>query len=130
MQFTPTQTFSRTDLQNLPAKHRAEIVANIVNNQVHEILALARNGSTSYLFKSFTHDRNTGLKYQNTPTTEELVEGFKTKFPGCTVEYTETWEEVRPGVREQRRGIKIDWSPDIEVVDIEVARRNSVTLKL
>jgi hypothetical protein len=108
--FKMNQTFSRADLQTLPAKHRAEMVANIVNNQVHEILSLARNGSTSYLFKSFTHDRNSGVKYQFTPTTEELVEGFKTKFPGCSVEYTETWEEVRPGVKEQRRGIKIDWS--------------------
>jgi hypothetical protein len=107
MQFT---TFSREDLQTLPAKHRAELVAAIINNHVHQILATAKTGSTFYMFRNFTHEHNTGLRYQIVPTSDELVEAFKTKFPGCSVDYTEAWEEVRPGVKEQRRSIKIDWS--------------------
>ena len=108
MQFTP-QTFSRAELQSLPAKHRAEMATNIVNQHINEILTTAKSGGTSYLFKSFSHAHNTGLK-QFPSTTDELVEAFKNKFPGCNVEYMETWEEVRTGVKEQKRVIKIDWS--------------------
>jgi len=103
-------TFSREDLQTLPAKHRAELVAAIINNHVHQILATAKTGSTSYVFRNFTHEHNTGMRHPIVPTPDELVAAFKAKFPGCSVDYTEAWEEVRPGVKEQRRAIYIDWS--------------------
>ncbi len=102
--------YSREYLQDLPAKYRADHVANIINTHVNQILSAARNGSTSYVFRSFTHDPNSGLKYSIIPTPDELVAMFKAKFPHCHVEYTEIWEEVRLGVKEQRRMIKIDWS--------------------
>jgi hypothetical protein len=43
-------------------------------------------------------------------TPADILEGLKAKFPGCDVELHEEWVDVRPGVREHRSGIRIDWS--------------------
>ena len=110
LKMQPNETFPRSYLQNLRAKRRAENVANIINNHVQQIFSMAITRSTSYVFRSFTHHSHSGAPYGFDPTPDELVDAFKTKFPGCSVDYTEAWEEVRPGVKEQRRSIKIDWS--------------------
>jgi hypothetical protein len=43
-------------------------------------------------------------------TPDDLIEGLRVKFPGCDISHSEEWIDVRPGVREHRKGILIDWS--------------------
>jgi hypothetical protein len=79
-----------------------------------QIKPIATSGCTSYKFTNFKHRGQSGMPYMGyTPTPEDFIEGFKSMFPGCRVEYTDTWEETRPGVREQKRFILIDWSVKI-----------------
>ena len=51
---------------------------------------------------------------QNPPppviTIDDLVSGFKKKFPDCDVSYQETWVEVNSSNRVLKKGIIIDWS--------------------
>jgi hypothetical protein len=63
--------------------------------------------------REFNRLRTNGVRCHPSPyipTDEDLVEGFKATFPDCRVEYTEMWEDVRAGVREQKKGILVDWS--------------------
>jgi hypothetical protein len=79
-----------------------------------QIKPIAINGGTFYKFTNFKHQGQSGVAYSGyTPTPEDFIEGFKSMFPGCRVEYTDTWEETRPGVREQKKFILIDWSVKI-----------------
>ena len=115
-------TMSREQLQQLPAKHRMEAIHSVVNQYSQQVVNAATAGKAFHLvdlatyFKQF---RSGGGEFKVTchtypppyiPTADDLVEGFKEKFPGCRVEYTETWEDVRPGVKEQKSGLLVDWS--------------------
>jgi hypothetical protein len=103
---------SRADLQSIPAKRRLEAIGQYVNEHLYkQVWEAAAKGKTSYLFVTPTRrpiafDPNE--RYKVTP--EDIMEGLKETFPGCTIDFTEEWIDVRPGVREHRAGIKIDWS--------------------
>ncbi len=109
-----TYTFSRAYLQSLPHKHRLTAIENAVDSFHVEITRAATTGKTFYIVESkyFPSVRNGVRTWPEPyiPTTEDLVEGFKTKYLDCKVEYTEVWEETKPGVRTQKKGILIDWS--------------------
>lgn len=109
-------TFSREQLQSLPAKHRADAIDSVVNQYYRQVVNAATAGKAFHLVDLANYFNPRGCAACHTyppayiPTKEDLVEGFKKRFPGCRVEYTETWEDVRPGVKEQRSGILVDWS--------------------
>lgn len=109
-----TQTFSRKYLQGLPEKNRLNAIENCVNNFHVEITRAATAGKTFYVIDSkyFPSLRNGVGQWPPPyiPTTEDMIEGFKLKYLGCNVEYTEVWEETQPGVKNQKKGILIDWS--------------------
>ncbi len=129
MEFGFAYTYSADYLQSLPAKQRRDAIRTAVDHLHSSVLTAATAGKTSHLvnvdqYVGDSKNKAFGKSHTYPPpynvTIDDLLGGFQDKFPGCKVEYTETWEDVRPGVREQRSGILIDWS----------TRRNSVTLKL
>jgi hypothetical protein len=110
MQF-PT-TFSRSDLQAIPAKRRLEAIRSYIDHHVGlNVQHAAAAYKTNYLFvipKVASMGKSYPPAYEVTP--YDIVEGLKAKYPGCDVEFSEEWIETRPGVREHRSGIRIDWS--------------------
>ena len=103
---------TREYLLSLPDKIRWEAIAQAIQTLSPQVTHAASCGKTYTLIPIPTYC-NSGVKSyppQYIPTVTDLVQGFKLKFPDCHVEYTETWEDVRPGVKEQKKGIKIDWS--------------------
>jgi hypothetical protein len=113
-------TFSREYLQSLPVLHRDRTINSVIQQYENEVVSAATAGKAFHLVNVSRHlgtsnQRRGMLGHHTYPpayqvTADDLVEGFKKKFPGCRVEYTETWEDVRPGVKEQRSGILVDWS--------------------
>ena len=109
-----TTTFSREYLQQLPAETRkTELQALLHKSTSNAVIALAKNGITHYLWAHPATRHNIGgiphpahIPFTN----EELVEGLKEMYPGTRIEYQETWVDVRAGVKEQKKGILIDWS--------------------
>lgn len=102
-------TFSRADLRALPAKRRLEAIQLFIDHHLGvSVRSAAADGKTNYLFEIPKKTTYRSAAYQVTP--EDIVEGLKVKYPGCDVEFSEEWVETRPGVREHRSGIKIDWS--------------------
>ena len=108
---------SRTELQGLPEKRRRDAIAMAVTNLQGQVIEAATSGKLfhivdigPYTKARATRNAFTSSHQQYIPTNEDLVEGFQTKFPDCKVEYTETWEDVRPSVRQQKSGILVDWS--------------------
>ncbi len=116
MDFGPKNTFSREYLQELPEKHRISTIMNEVAFLSQPIVQYATAGRKSYMVDVGKYTKplvmNTSIHelvgYK--VTIEDLVEGFKSRFPGCRVEYTEIWEDTKPGIKQQKSGILIDWS--------------------
>jgi hypothetical protein len=110
MQFSTT--FSRADLQAIPAKRRLDAIRSYIDHHVDQNVRLAATlGKTNYLYvivKPYSPGKSHPPAYEVTP--DDIVEGLKSKFPGCDIEFSEEWVETRPGVREHRSGIRIDWS--------------------
>jgi hypothetical protein len=110
MQFSTT--LSRADLQAIPAKRRLDTIRRYIDQHLGEnVQAAAAAGKTSYLFvipPTTAQCRSHPPAYVVTP--DDIVEGLKVKFPDCRIEFSEEWVETRPGVREHRAGILIDWS--------------------
>lgn len=110
-------TYTRAQLQDLPEKRRRDAIRNAMPALRQQVIAAATEGTTFHIvdISQFTKFQNGGFKVHShpkpyIPTVEDLVEGVKATFPDCRVEYTEMWEDVRPGVREQKKGILVDWS--------------------
>jgi hypothetical protein len=40
---------------------------------------------------------------------EEIVEGFRRKFPDCDVNVSQDWVDIRPGSRELQTHITVSW---------------------
>jgi hypothetical protein len=40
---------------------------------------------------------------------EEIVEGFRRKFPDCDVTISQDWVDVRPGARELQTRVTVSW---------------------
>ncbi len=108
-------TYSRDYLRDLPAKRRRDAITNAVNHLQGQVIEAATYGKAFYVVDLTHYEkmRNGGACQHPSmyiPTNDDLIEGFANRFPDCRVEYTEIWEDVRPGVRQQRKGILIDWS--------------------
>lgn len=103
---------SRAELQALPEKRRLQAISRYLDSNVSMIIhRAAEMGKTSYLYvipPNSNHGSCNPPAYIVTP--GDMVEGLKVKYPGCGVEFSEEWVETRPGVREHRSGILIDWS--------------------
>lgn len=107
-----TKTYSRTDLQGYQAKIKREAIVNMIEYSfTNNVLQTAQQGKTHYFW---TKPQNTGAAgtWPHPPviTDDDIVQALKEKFPDTKVEYQETWIETRPGVKEQKKGIMIDWS--------------------
>jgi hypothetical protein len=107
-----TKIYSRTDLQGYREKIKRESLVNSIEYTfTTAVLQSAQQGKTSYFWEK--PSRDSGVKTWPPPpviTDEDIVSALKEKFPDTTVEYQETWLDVRPGVKEQKKGILIDWS--------------------
>ena len=103
---------TREYLLSLPDKIRWDAIAQAIQNLSPQVTQAASSGKMSALIPIPTYCNSFVKSHpsQYIPNVYDLVEGFKLKFPDCRVEYTETWEEVRPGVKEQKKGILVDWS--------------------
>ena len=111
LQMEFVNTLSRAQLHDLPAKRRRQAIVNYCDQLYGPVYQAASEGKTSYLHTLNT--RETGIRYSPTqyiPTPEDILEGLKLKFPDCAISLFDDWVDVRPGVRERRGGILIDWS--------------------
>ena len=105
------QVFSREYLQTERARHleslRVQVVTNHINNHCQHVIMSARDGKTQHIVDTNSH----GMGNYN-PTINDLLEGYRMKFPGCKVEYGETWEQCprNPNQMNKKSGIIIDWS--------------------
>jgi hypothetical protein len=108
MQFSAT--FSRADLQAIPAKRRLDAIRRYIDHHLGQnVQSAAALGQTSYLFVIPPPERmRHAHEYLVTP--DDMIDGLKAKFPGCDLEFSEEWVETRPGVRVHRSGIRIEWS--------------------
>lgn len=107
------QTYSREHLQSLYRKNCLQVVKQQVEAMSHAVVRAASQGNkTSHAiaipFQHYMEARDSGVQY--IPTNDDLVEGFKQMFPGCSVILKDDWVDVRPGVREQKTVILVDWS--------------------
>ncbi len=107
-------TYSRADLQQMQEKFRKDNLINFIEyHVVNNICNAAREGKTQYFWTNPIPKNHIGGYPNQTHipfTNEELIAILKEKFPDTTVEYQETWVETRPGVKEEKKGIRIDWS--------------------
>jgi hypothetical protein len=109
--------FTREQLQDLPDKRRRDAIRNAMPSLRQQVVAAATDGKTSCIvdLSHFVNLLNGGFGVHShpkpyIPVFEDLYEGLIATFPDSKVEYTETWTDVRPGVREQKKGILVDWS--------------------
>jgi hypothetical protein len=124
---------TREYLQNLPIQRRKEFVNQQCEEYRRRIIDIAARGNTNCLIsvsstnaqgsqvlttkKSHNHldvGAHIGLRIAgqitDPPSTEEIIEYLKEKFPDCKVSYEEQWQDVAPGRRELKKGILVDWS--------------------
>lgn len=105
------KTYSREFLQAERCRFREEIRQKAIQQFVRQtemlVVGAAREGKTQY-----TMDTTTLPSGNYVLTTDDLVEGYRAKFPGCKVEYGETWEPSprNPNQMNKKSGIVIDWS--------------------
>lgn len=113
--------FTAEYLNNLPAEKRAEKIAMYVDRVVEKILSAAENGKTGFIYeeKHWNYYTQGGAHFASVkPTMAELALAFQERFLNCKVELRDFWVDVRPGVREQRCQIVIDWTPPGKTQDI------------
>lgn len=108
-----SQTISREFLQNEQVRFkellRIQSVMQHVNKYSHMIVEKARDGKTQYTIEV----RNYRIQLDNCiVTVDDLLEGYRLKFPDCKVDYKETWEPClrNPNQMNKKSGIIIDWS--------------------
>ena len=110
------ETFSREFLAGVYEKHRAETRLNTIQRFVEQMCAQvvqsAMLGKTRHMIE-VRNERATGWTgEQYVPTNEDLIEGFRAKFPGCNVQYEESWVTLprTPNQMHKKSGIIVDWS--------------------
>lgn len=112
-------TFPREYLQSLPAQHRQRAIDHVMNQLTPQIITAATSGKAFHVVNINQYiqgppKNSCGTQCGGIPpyyvTKDDLVEEFKKKFPECLVEYVEMWEDTRPGIREQKNGILVNWS--------------------
>ena len=109
---TLSMPISRADLQAVPAKRRLNgIRCQIEENIQPQVLRAAELGTTSYFHwipKPRAAVSATPRPYEVTP--EDLAEGLRIAFPGCSIRFSEESRDGQNGTLETRSGILIDWS--------------------
>jgi hypothetical protein len=119
MEFKFQQTFTRAKLQGRAEEmrkaaeaaklwQRQQNIEGYVNQTERIVLDEAAAGKFFYLYevRILPHDC----------TNEDILQGFRQKFPECTVTLAEEWVDVpnrhpgQPPTRILKSGIKIDWS--------------------
>jgi hypothetical protein len=109
------QQYTAEYLNSLPALKQAEAVAAFVSRVAGKIIDAATKGYTAYVYeeKHYANFSNNplGPHLLRRPSLEELAVAFQAQFPDCKIEIQDNWVDVRPGVREQRSQILIDWTP-------------------
>lgn len=105
-------TYSREQLQGLYAQYRKETLFSIIDqNLCNGVLEAAKKEKKEFFWTNRPTDSRGLVSYPVVGySNEELIAALLEKFPGTHVEYQETWIETRPGVKEQKKGIFIDWS--------------------
>jgi len=108
-------TYSREYLRDLPEKHRKETVNNEIAFYHLNIINSARSGKLEYkidLTEYLKRKNQYSMRYPSTyfPTIEDLVEGLKQVYLDCRIEHKEDWVETKPGIKEQKQFIVVDWS--------------------
>lgn len=107
------QVLSREYLQTERVRHleslRVQAVMQHVNQYGQYVVMAAREGKTQYTIDTNPNAISCG---NYIPTIDDLLEGYRTKFPDCKVEYGETWEQSpkNPNQMNKKSGIIIDWS--------------------
>ena len=108
------QTFTREFLRTARARalelERVQTITRWVEQASGQVLQCANLGKTQYTVEIRSTNGPTPSNY--VPTTQELVEAFRIKFPDCRVEYEETWEASprNPNQMNKKNGIIVDWS--------------------
>ncbi len=121
------ETFSREFLQNMPEKHKNDMIESyLTNNITRLVIAAATENKTSYLFE-ITNEllrnqnpiarNNLGQFFRSMNlnlTIEDFIPVLKKKFPDCKINYVEKWVETPISLTEKKNvlksGIEIDWS--------------------
>jgi hypothetical protein len=115
-------TYSREDLQNLPQKVRKQHVDDIISSFAQSVYQSASIGKTSYHYQLKEQQKNSfqvqqemqlraaGVYVPVSPTNEELIQGCKERFPGCSISYEEIWVGRENDTKQLKKGILIDWS--------------------
>jgi hypothetical protein len=107
-----TYTYSREQLQGMQAKYRKECLFQYIDQNVSmNIINSAKQGKKEFFW--IRQNTNSCMVQHPAPpsfTNEELISALLEKFPGTHIEYQETWLETRPGMKEEKKGILIDWS--------------------
>jgi len=106
------QTISRHELLGMRDKHKMAFIVQCIENLSHGVLHAARSGETRHMIE-VRNERATGWTgEQYVPTNEDLIEGFRAKFPGCNVQYEESWVTLprTPNQMHKKSGIIVDWS--------------------
>jgi hypothetical protein len=124
---------TREYLQNLPIQRRKEFIRASCEQYLHHIIQTAATGNTNCLIsvssgnvqgphriitkKTQNHlavgahlGMNITGQITDPPSTEEIIEFLKEKFPDSKISYEEQWQDVAPGRRELKKGILVDWS--------------------
>ena len=127
--------YTREFLKNLPQLRKEEKLRSDIDRAYsemsHAVEYAATNGQTQYLYMIPHYDPRHLAPYEiPSYTDEQLVNGFREKFPGCDVLYQEFWVEepatapLNTSVRKQsqiatsssgnemrlKKAILIDWS--------------------
>lgn len=103
---TISRDYLRSERTRYLAKIRMEAVITHVQQHSHLILCAAREGKTQYVV---------GIPSQHGEhrlTLDDLLDGYRAKFPDCNVENGESWEASprNPNQLNKKTGIIIDWS--------------------
>ena len=105
--------FSREMLRSIPEQNRQLTISTVVNQYHNNIITAATAGSLTCILDLGPYlervSQKTPQPLEYVPTTEDIVEGLKQKYPGCLVTYVEGWV-TSSGVKHFRKRILVDWS--------------------
>jgi hypothetical protein len=118
------EKYTAAYLNGLPAEKRAEGIALYVDRIVLWVLKVAEQGYTGFIYeeKDYTYHCQGWCHTPIKPTMEELTIAFQERFPDSRVELQDCWIDVRPGVREQRCQITIDWTSQGKTLNVGTVR--------
>lgn len=105
-----SQVFSREYLQGLPEQRKQQIIRNVIPSFIQQVQQAAATGITFSIFDPSAVE-HMHLRASPLPiTTEDYIIVFQSIFPGCVIEYRETWVETSATSRVLKKGIVVDWS--------------------